>query len=370
MISQYWLRHDAEVTDGKRIWYIAELSGFLMEVNLHFKELKIIWKIPNSVKSCSYRVLFYYNQKIYIFPYYQRTIYIYDLNTAEYEKIDVKKSLELMGIIKRDCFLYGFGNKSKILKFNLVDNTVVYIDMQEKLCDLEGIPLNWFWTKACIWNKCIYIPVSHSNILIALDQYDNVSSVSLGDKLEDWIMENIIVDNGQYHVIYCKEEKNNLSTYVSEYSLNGKLLRESKIEEKYSYQMYPFVDAIWTGNNWICLPYGRNKILLRGDIDEKILFEIDNGTDFLSDIVQGLFHCSVRVNNNLICSINQSTGSFICITLNDLSVNNSYLKLEENFPCLLEKSYQDAIRFHSAIEEMKNFYDLKSYINYICERKK
>ena len=59
MINQYLLGHKNEVTDGKKIWYVAELSGFVMEVDLFSKELKCLWKIPNSAGLCSYLSLFY-----------------------------------------------------------------------------------------------------------------------------------------------------------------------------------------------------------------------------------------------------------------------------------------------------------------------
>ena len=45
MINQYLLSHSGEVTDGEKIWYVAQLCGLIMEINLFSKELRCIWKI-------------------------------------------------------------------------------------------------------------------------------------------------------------------------------------------------------------------------------------------------------------------------------------------------------------------------------------
>ena len=92
MINQYLLSHSREVTDGEKIWYVAQLCGLIMEINLFSKELRCIWKIPNSPHACDYRSsLFYWDHKLYIFPYNQGGMYIYDLFTSKYEEIKVKK---------------------------------------------------------------------------------------------------------------------------------------------------------------------------------------------------------------------------------------------------------------------------------------
>lgn len=365
MINQNLLGHKIEVTDGERIWYIAELSGFLMEVDLCSKDLKCIWKIPNSVNACSYRTLFYCDNKLYIFPYYQKMMYVFDLETTEYRQIEVKVNPELMGCVKRDRFLYAYGSKSEIIKFNLEDNIVYYIDMQSQLCDSEKISC-WFWINSFILDECIYIPVANTNMIMVLDSDDNVSCICLGDRLEKWVLENIQVDGGRYHTIFCKKGNDGIHTFIAEYDLNGNLISESGIEEKYAYQIYPFVNAVWSGERWICLPFGRNEILLQDKEHDEILYEISNGTGSLNDTIQGLFYCSVKTNDDTLCSISQPTGSLICINLRELSVNESKLELGEKLQCFSEKAYQDAAMFHHIINETKDFYYLESYLAYIC----
>ena len=366
MINQYLLSHKVEVTDGERIWYVAELSGFIMEVNLFSKELKCIWNIPNSRGECSYRTLFYCDHKLYVFPHFQETMYVYDLYTADFEKIAVKKSLELMGCVKRGQFLYAFGSKSEILKYNLKDGTVAYIDVQSELSDLENFTLYWFWTRAIVLDECICIPVSNSNIIVTLDPNDKISCMYLGDKPEKWILENIQASNGRYHVICCKGNRNDVGTsYIAEYDLNGRLILESSVEEKYSYQIYPFVNAVWIGDKWICLPYGRKEMILRDKEHDEILFEIDNGMELLNNIIEGQFTCSVWVNDHTVCSINQATESLIYIDLNALAVNYTDLEANEELQRLHLAAYRDAIKFDKIIKETNQLYNLKNYIDYI-----
>lgn len=368
MINQYLLGHKNEVTDGKKIWYVAELSGFVMEVDLFSKELKCLWKIPNSAGLCSYRSLFYYGHKLYVLPYYQGVIYVYDLYTNIYEKIEVKKQLELMGGTKRDKFLYIFGNKAEILKYNLEDKTITYIDVMLESFDLEDICRYWFWTKAFVMDGCIYIPVSNSNIIVVLDRHDKISFLQLGDKSEKWILENIQADSSGYKVIYCKGAVDKVRTYVSEYDLNGVLIEKRSIEEKYSYKVYPFVNAVWNENKWICLPFGRNKVLLRDKKHDEILFEINSGTKYLNDLIQGLFFCSVWIDDHILCAIDQSRGSLIYINVNNFEVNYSCLEFKENLQGLAGVTYQDAMHFQVVLKEDKGLINLKKVINYVCNK--
>lgn len=366
MINQYLLGHRMEVTDGQRIWYIADLSGFLMEIDLSSKELKAIWKISDSRNPCAYRSLFYDNHKLYIFPYYQRTIYIYDLSTSSYEEIEVAEGLALTGGIKRGRFLYAFGQQSKILKCNLENYAITYIDVQSELNDLKEFSSSWFWIRAFVLDGCIHIPILNTNIMVVLDQYDHVSRIYLGERAEKWMLVNIYVDSGRYSTIYCKGEENHFTTYIAKYGFNGKLIQESVVEEKYPYQTYPFVNAIWNKSKWICLPFGRNEILLRDGKHDKLLFEIDKGINFTSSTIEGLFYCSVWINEDTLCSMNQSTGSLICINRNDLTVSSFDLELKENPMDLMEKSYLDALKFHYSLPEIKGLNDLQCYIDYIC----
>ena len=371
MINQYLPSHSGEVTDGEKIWDVAQLCGLIMEINLFSKELRCIWKIPNSPHTCDYRSsLFYWDHKLYIFPYNQGGMYIYDLFTSKYEEIKVKKELELMGVVKRNQFLYAYGAKSTILKYNLEKGTVTYIDVQSKLYKLKNIPQICFWTKSFVADGNIYIPVSGTNAMIILDQNDEVSLLTLGKKMEKWILQNIQMDNGRYCAIYGQGKINDISTYVSEYDLNGKLIWKSSIKENYSYQFYPFLDVILIGDKWLFLPFGRNEVLIRDKTHEEILFVIENGIEFSSDIIQGLFYCNVWVNDHTVYSINQAAGSLICIDIDNLAISHSYLELKEDLGCIVEKVFQDAVRFRSIINESKEFYNIKSYIRFICNCKK
>ena len=314
--------------------------------------------------------LFYWDHKLYIFPYNQGGMYIYDLFTSKYEEIKVKKELELMGVVKRNQFLYAYGAKSTILKYNLEKGTVTYIDVQSKLYKLKNIPQICFWTKSFVADGNIYIPVSGTNAMIILDQNDEVSLLTLGKKMEKWILQNIQMDNGRYCAIYGQGKINDISTYVSEYDLNGKLIWKSSIKENYSYQFYPFLDVILIGDKWLFLPFGRNEVLIRDKTHEEILFVIENGIEFSSDIIQGLFYCNVWVNDHTVYSINQAAGSLICIDIDNLAISHSYLELKEDLGCIVEKVFQDAVRFRSIINESKEFYNIKSYIRFICNCKK
>ena len=88
----------------------------------------------------------------------------------------------------------------------------------------------------------------------------------------------------------------------------------------------------------------------------------------MNDLIQGLFFCSVWIDDHILCAIDQSRGSLIYINVNNFEVNYSCLEFKENLQGLAGVIYQDAMHFQAVLKEDKGLIDLKKVINYVCNK--
>lgn len=367
MISKKILSHIEEVTDGKKIWYIAQLLGFVMEVDLNTNLLRCIWRIPDFTSACSYRVLFYDNEKLYIFPYYKDRIYVYDFSILEYKEIVTKNSLKIMSCIKRENYIYAFGETATVVKYNINNSKIEYLDMNCMKGDIKNFPSKWFWQEAFINNNNIYIPVMDSNLLMRIDSKDFIFGFYLGKEPVDWMLQHITYDKGRFHAIYGKGKLNEIKTYVAEYEADGALKKEEHIRDRWFYQKYPFVSAKYLNGKWITLPFGRNQVLLESAETSELLCEIENGTECLSEIMPGMFWCGVWVNSHMLYSINQAMGEILLIDINKSNAMQYKLEFEEVSQEKTNEFLEIAINKRNIVDEIEEI-NLEKYINYICSR--
>ncbi len=366
MVNQTLLGHKTEVTDGRRIWYIAELCGFIMEIDLCTNTLKSIWSIPDFSDTCAYRLLFYFEDKLYIFPYTQRIIYVYDLKTSKYKAIKIENSLELMGCVKREQYIYVFGSKCTFIKYNVDDDSITYKDISLNKSGIKEIPSFWFWTDCFIEKNCIYAPISNSNLIIKIDSKDNVSDLYLGNLPQKWLLQKIKLCNDKFYATYCIGKINEVKTYIAEFDSNGMLISKRYVENNLPYRTYPYVYAELVNGKWLKLPYGRNQILLEDVESDTTICEIENGMNYLSDIMPGLFWCGVWIDEYTLCSVNQAMGSIIWIDTNEFTVECKDIKFDKISENQIKERFENAIKTNSSLYEMNEYIDLKQYIKFIC----
>lgn len=366
MIKYTLLGHKSETTDGEKIWYIAEYSGLVMEIDLKTNCLKCIWKIPDFPLACAYRLIYYYEKKLFFFPFTQGSIYIYNLISADYSRVDVMCNGEYMTCIQREGYIYAFGAKKIILKICIEDYTVEYINIFLAQADASNLPSKMFWSKCFMKENIIYVPVQERNMVIVISHDDKISCVYLGENIEIWNIANIAVMNNKIYAIYGIGKANDIQVNISEYDLDGNMFSNRVAVDTYSYSTYQFIDAGFYNGKWIVMPFGRNQLLLQDIHCDEILYEIDHGTDMLLPQILGLFWCSVWMDNNIYCSINQTCGEVYMINTCNYHVDNKKLLYEEITEKDQTRYFADAMQINNFMSETEGGLDLKGYLQFIC----
>jgi outer membrane protein assembly factor BamB len=360
------LWHTTETSDGEKIWYIAELTGFVVEVDIATKTQKCIWWIPRAFMF-KYRSIYYHDGKLYIFPFNGEDMYVLDIKTLEYKSLHIKPQLRFIGGIKRENFLYVFGWTSQLIKYNLENDDVEYITINPEKCGMKVIPDIWFWNECCLKDGNIYIKGHQSNLVIVIDKSDNISSVYLGEEPQSWIAKNFAVCNDKFYAIFCKGKVDDLQIFTAEYDMSGKLISQNYIDNHLEYHRYPFISSFFLDRKWLCLPFGRSEVVLTENQSENIIYTIEDGTKYIDGKVNRLFNGCVLVDNYLY-SINQAMGSLLSVDINDLSVSHSKLKVEEGQEDAVKMCFEQAVREGDIVlYETSECLSLEVYLTYICE---
>lgn len=359
------LQHTTETSDGEKIWYIADFTGFVVEVDIATKTQRCIWWIPKFA-SWKYRLIYHYDGKLYIFPFVGEEIYILDIITLEYKSMNIKPQLRFIGCVKRENFLYVFGWTSQFIKYNLENDDVEYITINPEKCGMKVIPDIWFWNECCLKDGNIYI-MGQSNLVIVIDESDNISSVYLGEEPQSWIQKSIALCNEKFYAIFCKGEINDLQIFTAEYDMNGKLMRQNHIDNYLKYNVYPFVNSVFLDGRWLCLPFGRSEVVLTENQSENIIYTIEDDTKYIDGKMNRLFNGCVLADNHLY-SINQALGSLLSVDIDDLSVSHSKLKIEEGQEDAVKMYFEQAVRGGDIVlYETSECLSLEVYLTYICE---
>lgn len=155
---------------GNKLFFVLKNINLLCEFDLIKKSSKIIGKIPDidiSEKRVCGKIL-EWNNKLFCLPLCGKRIDIYDLLTFNWSFIDIEhkdspyKFFE--GIIYNDC-LYAFGHCYKsVIKVNLKDNSIKYIDISAYKKDDAIIG-----SQVTIMNNKIYMPICNMDIILILN---------------------------------------------------------------------------------------------------------------------------------------------------------------------------------------------------------
>lgn len=369
MIDYRILQHKTEVTDGKKIWYIAELLGILMELDISTHELKCLWRIPAYYKPVFYRGVFYYEKKLYIIPYCGEWMYVYDIVNGKSESISLVDDLELMACIKVGGFLYFYGFRPIVIKYNPILRSVKRIEFDHEMLGFHQSPKGWFWTEAFNQEGSLYLPVQNKNILVKLNWDDSVQSVILGNHMEDWLLRSIDVYDGGFYALHSNNEVKNLQVKSAKYGKNGSLEWEKKEIFGDDYAIYPYVHAICALGKWLILPYGMKDVYLLGLNDGHLrrIYRFDaTFSKEINQIKNGFFNCSTLLDGNVLYGINQISGEFVKIDLTTENVEVCSINWNRDAS---EKVMKDSIEDGCFVYEMDGLIGLEDFLDMIGERK-
>lgn len=362
MIDQTILQHKVEVTDGKRMWYVAELIGIVVEIDIETRILRYLWRIPGFSQPVSYRSLFYYEGRLYILPYYGNEIYIFDLENETYNTETLESCYHLMGGIERNGILYFFGCDSQIIVCSSTGTIIEYIDLKQHCPDVGVEDGLWLWTEAFMSKETIYLPVQNTNTIVLIDKDNGVSALVLGENSQKWLCRNIAIEEGVYHVLYTDKEGEECCTISETFDEYGKCIETRRINYPDDYISYPFVHALFINGDWYLLPYGTHKIyrFSTSNIRFDRVFEPQNNSAITGE-VNGDYLCSIYL-NNCIVSVNQIYGTMIEISL----INGDVTEFELTYDKTKSQKVIDLfLRDPSCSKEIKDVVELADFLEFV-----
>ena len=237
-----FLYYGKPATNGENLWYIPEMYPVIIELNLNSAEINNIFYLPikNGYKSGlhGYRNLEKIGEKIYVIPvdYTELTNYIieFDIKTHQFNKIDipsdlfknvgcaVKKISAFYYSNKKDNCIYLYGTNPYIVQYNVATKEYkVLFEWKNELIKRQKDFI--FWNNGVFDNDTFVIPISQSSTIL----FFNV--VSYQFKLLE-INCNVGSD---YEVLSIYNNTlwimSNNSSYVIEYNLLNKCLREHRV---------------------------------------------------------------------------------------------------------------------------------------------
>ncbi len=321
MINQSILQHKNEVTDGKKIWYIAELLGFVMELDIETMRLKCLLKIPSFFQPVDYRGICYSGEELYVLPHNTDVLYIYNVNDKSLQSIKLMGRYQLMGGIERDGELYLYGCTSVVVKIQVQSKHIDYIGIDKDKLKIDVDSNAWFWTDSFARDNSIFLPIQNANLIIKIDKADKVSCVCLGQKQENWLCRNIGRKKDRYYAVHLEGEKDKTHIISKSFDLQGKLVGSKEYKIYGDCVSYQFVYASLTDYGWYILPYGMHGIYwscFDRDNAEKI-YEPKEELN-VSSKTNGDFLCAINCEENLICAINQVLGKYVEIDITKNSV--------------------------------------------------
>lgn len=78
------------LSDGDDIWFIPDNTGILCKYDVQSEEIDYMRIIPDEIRSvCAYNSIVKYKGKLFLIPYWAERITIFDLESEEFEKIDL-----------------------------------------------------------------------------------------------------------------------------------------------------------------------------------------------------------------------------------------------------------------------------------------
>ena len=308
--ASYELLYSIKLTANEsKIWFYAQKSGFIMEIERKTGIMRCISSI-NDLGTLHYRTVYYFNGKLYLLPFLSTDLYIYDIQTSDDVVIKMDdENCYLTGCIEHNSILYMFGPKTPyIYKYNTLNDSVYRVDVSR-----NGTPVfdNYFWTESFIKNDILYIPLINGGIITLDINSEGTNCLLLRKENEVWILFHIEPCEDGLHAIYA-DEALNIWTLLCDYK--GYEVRRVPISIETGWNVYPYIQTVYSKGNWITFPYNSGKIHVINDTDGKVHTMSDN---YLVNKDKEAFGGAVKLNPDETCLVDQARSELIIVTGND-----------------------------------------------------
>lgn len=202
-------------TDGKRLWYITMNNNLLMEINITDGNVECLGSIPTNINNAAYRTLEFYQEKIYLVPYFANQLCVYDLAKKEFlfvkllEKSESQNHSLLMGHAIYNNKLIMWGNGLSVVFFDLKTKIGRCLKINNDLLDIDEKDKAVFWKDGFVQSNILFIPIAHYSVLAVVDlETDEIKIIKYGNH-KKYNLYQIFrhVDENLYFIVFDNEWK-------------------------------------------------------------------------------------------------------------------------------------------------------------------
>ncbi len=369
------LKNSFSVFDDGYIWYIAEMSGLMMKVDIKNGIASCVAEIPGMISPYQYRSLHPYKDKIYIPPYKDCILLIYDKKDGHFDKVEFRRDLLLAGCVVNENNMYFFGGEGTVVKYNVISKDIKYITFNKKEVGLSEreYPLNWFWTTGFNYKGCIYLSVGNLNSFVVIEPDDTTKYLRLGNGDRKYSNSIVRLEDDVFHSILFLESKERLRFIIGKYQIDDGQFYEKETLLNYDYSEYPFIWAVRIRDKWISFPYrSRCFSYLDNEKMEWKCFRTFDSSDFdFRDNMDVYFQNAMVFEDDLVIGINQHREELCYISLRDYSMTTNKISFEEEERLIRSTSrfinayHDNEVRKGNILYESSNYFSLNDFIEQV-----
>ncbi len=262
--------HICTTIDNEYVYFFSPFSGCLFCTNRNTGETKPVICLQMK-RDFEYRVVFNYDDKIYLLPYNSNVMKVIDKDGTRCSDVVISatdESVGMTGCIMRGEQLFMYGRNEYIIVYNVRTSEISIINIEINWQRIHHEIRNCFWVDSYLLDGIIYIPTIHNEIIV-IDQHNKLGYIRLVDYRKDILQNNICVTPCDIHSIFTEKDK---TSWIGVYSFDGKLKEKQHIIIDNNNGELPFYTAVFSNKTWIIFPAKSDKIcFVNGEIrNEKL----------------------------------------------------------------------------------------------------
>ncbi len=248
---------DAITANDKYIWFIAVSQNILFKIERWTGNVIPCGRIPNSKRTAiAYRSLFEFEEKLFLFPYEELNICIYDIQADEFNYVELDKrysnefeSWKFIGSIRVGDELILYGVNPIIVILNIINKKIEYIDLRERLPQSINAKF-WFWNAPFVLKNELHFVMLIMPYIIKIKIDDRIVTYKKIPEDE----KKICIDNPIFYndCLWYINRDNKDKVMLSKYNMNLEEVEcyAMNIKKESSYRAFSYVGNI-NGKLWM-----------------------------------------------------------------------------------------------------------------------
>lgn len=222
---------DAITADNKNVWILSLKKGLILTIERESGHMYPCGIIPNTCDSfIPYRFMFLYENNLYLLPYNESKMIIFDVKKKNFRYIDLKlnmiqyeKYCRFTSYVLIEDIVIITGEFSKVLFFDLRTNEMKWLELKDSIPKDVSIDY-WIWQYSYVSDGKLYlVPLMSPHIFIVDIKSAEVNCKKIPDDSCKCFDNPVITGDKLYYF-----DRNELGGIISEYNIITNELKKHK----------------------------------------------------------------------------------------------------------------------------------------------